>query len=466
MRAAHLYYTLTVCAALLPFVTHAADVRVAKALGSQGLNAIRVSLINDESRAKSSWPYDRPFQHRWTSNRIASKLFSNLTAGTNGITLPDGSSIDVNLPAEGAGVRAIIFGDPCSPKSSWGGCDLKDANGNEYDATTVMPDVLNAVQGGAHPVDFWAMLGDNWYDRYGDEGGATKEFYAMISDAVKSTVFYTTPGNHDFWMYGRALEIDTKPQDQYGNGFMQWYAQDTMAAKRDPTMPFNFSVAPKCTTCEAGVCDCTTQKADASNFFHYSILGNVGLLSFSGAHAWEPQAAWFDEACAYFADAKTQPEHVLLISHFSDCENGACCSSASTGKGSIPGCSTQDMDVFSIQKLLHTSPRFAGGPCARALGAMGHSHCNALKYYSDQTAPIFQLGGMGMSSAACSETSNPSEVWGFGLFDTTGGSRLVYFPFALPDAADQDDVRACLKKNGGDLDACVEGYGTQWWPVA
>ena len=290
----------------------------------------------------------------------------------------------------------------------------------------------------------------------------------MLNPSVKSTMFATTPGNHDFWMYGRALEVDTEPSDQYGNGFLQWYAQDSIAAKDDPSQPFNLSIAPACTTCKAGVCDCTTQKADASNFFHYSILGNVGLLTYSGAHPFEPQEAWFGEACDYFADASPQPEHVLLISHFSDCENGACCTAKSTGKGSIPGCSaTQDMDVYSIQTLLQTSARFAGGPCARAMGAMGHTHCNSMKKYSDMAAPIFQLGGMGMSSAACSETSDPSEVWGFGLLDTTtkNEARLIYFPFALPDDPDQDDVRACLKAHGGNLDACVASYGKQWWPV-
>ena len=44
------------------------------------------------------------------------------------------------------------------------------------------------------------------YDKYGEAGGATKEFYSMLSDAVQATVFFTTPGNHDFWKYGRALE--------------------------------------------------------------------------------------------------------------------------------------------------------------------------------------------------------------------------------------------------------------------
>ena len=141
----------------------APDIRVAKGLGSHGYNSLRISIINDDSAAadKSSW-YNEPFRHRWTANKITSKLFTNITAGTNTIALPDGSSIRVTLPRKGNGIRALLFGDACSPKSSWGGCDMKDSNGNEYDATTVMPEVLNLVQNGSRPVDLWAMLGDNW----------------------------------------------------------------------------------------------------------------------------------------------------------------------------------------------------------------------------------------------------------------------------------------------------------------
>jgi hypothetical protein len=56
----------------------------------------------------------------------------------------------------------------------------------------------------------------------------------------------SVPGNHDFWI--NAAPVYHTPNDQLGNGFMQWYGQDAAAAVSSEasgqTSPYDFSVNP------------------------------------------------------------------------------------------------------------------------------------------------------------------------------------------------------------------------------
>ena len=63
----------------------------------------------------------------------------------------------------------------------------------------------------------------------------------------------SVPGNHDFWVNG-SPQLWTR-QDQLGNGFMQWYGQDSAAAvaadAAGKDSPFDFSVDPDSATADA-----------------------------------------------------------------------------------------------------------------------------------------------------------------------------------------------------------------------
>ena len=103
-------------------------------------------------------------------------------------------------------------------------------------------------------------------------------------------------------------------RDQFGNGFMQWYAMDTLAARGVPPgshlPPFNFSVDPS-----EGHAVFGGHLADVSNFFSYSQIGNVGVVSLSNAYAAEVLRPLITEACAWLAD---QPglRLALMVGHW------------------------------------------------------------------------------------------------------------------------------------------------------
>ena len=62
--------------------------------------------------------------------------------------------------------------------------------------------------------------GDLFYDR---SGRLTRAFFGRLSPRARATPLLAAPGNHDLWVGGApdAAAAD----DQYGNGFMQYYAQ-------------------------------------------------------------------------------------------------------------------------------------------------------------------------------------------------------------------------------------------------
>ena len=66
---------------------------------------------------------------------------------------------------------------------------------------------------------FWQILGDNFYDR---DGSLSREFFSGLNLGAKSAFISSTPGNHDYWVYG--VPILKSKADQFANGFMQYYA--------------------------------------------------------------------------------------------------------------------------------------------------------------------------------------------------------------------------------------------------
>lgn len=86
--------------------------------------------------------------------------------------------------------------------------------------------------------------------------------YSMLTPRAKETIQLAVPGNHDFWEEGEELLL--KDADQFGNGFMQVYAQDVAAALGNASSPFDFSLDPN-----------HRRVASGDNFFFYHSIGNV-----------------------------------------------------------------------------------------------------------------------------------------------------------------------------------------------
>ncbi len=64
---------------------------------------------------------------------------------------------------------------------------------------------------------------------------------------VKSAFFATVPGNHDFWINAAPTQYVTT--DQLGNGFMQYYGQDTVSSLMNDCesgsgLPYDFETHP------------------------------------------------------------------------------------------------------------------------------------------------------------------------------------------------------------------------------
>jgi hypothetical protein len=130
----------------------------------------------------------------------------------------------------------VILGDPCF-QSDWVDC----VYGRRLDIFNRTIELLNAMN--AHDdVHYLQLLGDNFYDQ---EGSATHAWFQTLSLQSKSKLFGTVPGNHDYW-------INSSPEwytqrDQLGNGFMQYYGIDTLAAGAGDAAdadPFDFSQDP------------------------------------------------------------------------------------------------------------------------------------------------------------------------------------------------------------------------------
>lgn len=390
--------------------TSGLDVRVVRGLGSRGYGSVRLSLITAaapsaaldhitiaaSSAANFSQPvvkpftYSEPFQHRWTDKHLSTVVFSMLPGDeaqdADAYRPSQGSSVraafsepltatvqvgddtlQLRLPAQGAGVRGIIFADPCI-SSDFLYC-LYEV---DFDIHRKLSTFLNVAF--AHPkrdVDFWQILGDNFYDM---DGSVSPRWFRSLNAEVKAAFFTTVPGNHDIW-------IDADPRyfrkdDQLGHGFMQYYGQDTIAAthhnaSQDADVPFDFSVAPDGVDAHA--------LPPAANFFTYHQLGNLAFFGYSGAHSFEDNAESFSEACLWALEHEDSIDAILLLGHWHAGGNGASFAAAT------PHTYNAMMTLPHCQPLMHKVRYF-----------MGHRHCNMMT----QRHVGFMVGAQGMSDAS------------------------------------------------------------------
>lgn len=159
----------------------------------------------------------------------------------------------------------IIIGDPCIT-SQWVQCVYI----NKFQPFNRITELLNAMFE-HEDMDFWTILGDNFYDQ---DGIASAGWMSALSDSTKSHIFQTVAGNHDYWVH--AAPTLWVPADQLGNGFMQFYGQDTLAASE--SSPYDFSQDPDLSSLLHMVLPIH------ENFFWYNKLGNLGYIGYSGLY--------------------------------------------------------------------------------------------------------------------------------------------------------------------------------------
>jgi hypothetical protein len=402
------------------FVSGAADVdiRVARAMGNKGYNQVRVSVISNGTVSSPYFDYSQQFKYRWTNKYLNTGLVS-VTPGQHTTLNIAGKSVNIYLPKENEGTRGVLIADPCIT-SKWIVCAYKE----KYDTFNRFSSLINAINA-RDDSTFYQILGDNFYDQDGD---VSSTFFGSLTDAAKARFLYTTPGNHDFWV--NASPKLAVPMDQYGNGIMQFYGQDTKAATSGS--PFDFSVNPDGNYGN----DHGENVAAASNFFFYNKIGNIGFIGYSGAHSYESMIPYFTEACEWAQTAN--PAVLLLVGHWNSDGDG--CESSAT----VP-------NVYQEMKSLP-----ACAPVANKLKYfMGHKHCN----YITEADNGYMIGGAGMSDKDCMGD------FGFTVVDTFDNKfRVYYFPVAhASDYDNYDTIINCIQANG--VSGCYH-LATKWTEVS
>jgi hypothetical protein len=379
------------------------EVRISKALGEHGYGAVRISVIdgpNNTRAAYDKFSYDQGFRYRWRTHRLRTMLQKGLPSGATDVDI-DGSRVTIRLPAEGDGVRGILFGDPCT-EPGFVGCI-------HVNMSQRLPRLVNSLA----DVDFRAIIGDAFYDL---DGSVTSRFYSRLTPRAKEVVQLAVPGNHDFWYKGDPLL--GQADDQRGNGFMQWYGQDTLGASTSGDSPYNFDSDPDATG---------SPLANWSNFFFYHTIGNVGFIGFSNAHGFEEQP--FRRACSFFGKSPTPPAAIYLLGHWNiplfGCGVGETTPAVYARVRELPGCDAP----------------------GRLTYAMGHVHCNRVA--ADRHG--FLLGGTGVRGGpplGCN-------VFGFAYVDTTGHRELgAHFGLSSPSSDRYQEILECFERRG--IGACLD----------
>ena len=278
------------------------DLRVTPGLGSKGYGSARISVITNATNPLINedadfFTYNKPFQYRWKDKFLHSK-YENIISSNNKnskktVTI-NGTNVTINYPIENTGVRGIIIADPCF-HGAFMGCTF----GGKFQTFERSTALLNA---GAKDIDYWMILGDNFYDRYGN---LSTTWYDQINLELKSKLFATVAGNHDYWSVG--TPILASESDQFGNGHMQFYGMDSIASKNNNVQFLNFSVNPDKQSSGH-------RMASIENFFSYFKIGNAGFLLYSGGYTYQDTKKYFQEGCEYFKQSKPAVAFIVGVS--------------------------------------------------------------------------------------------------------------------------------------------------------
>jgi len=385
------------------------DVRVTPVLAKRGYNFVRVSMIDDASSATQPdttpadlFTYSKQFQYRWTNMRLNSGLLAISPGNTTSVTI-GGTTFDILLPSEGQGVRGIVIADPCY-SGKWVSCQF-GAKLQTFDRITGFLNAAAAVPASEGGIDFFMILGDNFYDR---TGKLTTKFFSALSAQAKAKLFAAAPGNHDYWVGGSPM-IQSQKKDQFGNGFMQYYAMDVMAGANDAVNFLDFSQNPS-----KGSGYMKKNLPKASNFQSYFKIGNLAFISYSGAYSDKEQTPFLKEACKWLGEQKDVMS-AFVIGHWNDgglgCADGMSVPQVRAKVEAIDGC---------------------GEYSDRLKYLMGHTHCNQVT----ETNVGFMVAGMGMEGCG---------NFGVPVVDTTNGTtQVLYYP--IQESSSSTDKYAVIEE--------------------
>jgi len=309
------------------------DLRVSKAMHIRGYGKVRISVVDSGSADYSGFfNYEAPFAHRWTGLHLHSVVKEVPSNGTAVFEI-GGQRVELRLPAEGHRSRGLFFADPCVVSRDFT-CPLAE----RFRTFDKLVDVVNTVVG-SNEIDYWGIVGDNFYESSSPIG---QIFFSQISLHAKAKPFLSVPGNHDFWISGQP---PGKPWDQFGNGFMQYYGQDTEAAVRNGgATPFDFSASPE-----------EHQLPRLENFVFSHQIGDVGFFGYSGAHRWSELKPFTEKFCRWVNSTNTI-RTVVVLGHWQR-DDGGCVD-------------TSAPNVWSAISQQHE--------CGEKLVLFvdGHTHCN------------------------------------------------------------------------------------------
>lgn len=408
------------------------DLRVSLPYAARGYDAVRVTVVNNGASFNATdvavdparFDYSAPFIKYWSEKTLYTgvKPLAPLAsdAGRVGGTFDLGGqlgNITASIPAKGKGVKLLLVADPCfSSEYLW--CPY----GDSLQIFTRLSGMLNAALGA--DVDAWAMLGDNFYDPHGVLSPA---FMAAMSLEAKSKPLVTLPGNHDFWQLG--LPYVPLGYDQFGHGFMQYWGTDSAAAFA-ATSGGNASAVPFNLTNQGNVLN---PLADVRNFFSYNMIGNLVLISFSGAHTQEESAPLFAEACQFVKTVN--PAYVFVLGHWNEQKMGC----------------QKGMTTADVHHYLTSSVDGCSQIANRIKYFEGHVHCNLI------VAPHigFRVAGFGM---------NGCDNFGFPLVEISDDGTLdvSYFPIVGGNGtvpSDQETPSTSQDIDFNSLIACVQEHG-------
>lgn len=381
------------------------DVKVSKAMGSRGYEKVRISVVDDGSTDYGSFfDYNAPFAQTWSHLHLHSAI-KDIPTGAATFDIA-GTQLDVKLPRQGSHARGFFIADPCFSSR-----DMFCPYAQGFKVLDRLADVINKVVG-SDDVDFWGILGDNFYESKSPIGDA---FFARLNMTVKSKPFISVPGNHDFWIVGGP---PGSGYDQFGYGFMQYYGQDTQAGMRS-SVPYDFSVARA-----------PHLLPIAENFLVSHQIGDLAFFGYSGAHPWKTLQPYAAEFCRWMENASSVTT-ALVLGHWNDDNLG--CSDTSVPNvwshmKSLPGCSSKLM-----------------------LYVDGHEHCNKV------TEPDhgFMIGANGMGG--CGQ-------FGFMILESNDDPvkpvRVDYFEINNQSHDYWDDVWGCLSTNG--YIGCRDSHAQGW----
>ncbi|CAK9000008.1 Hypothetical protein SCF082_LOCUS6309, partial [Durusdinium trenchii] len=360
---------------------------------------------------------------------LHSKILS-VKPGTSTEVDVAGTKITIQLPREDGPTSGIVWADP-DVSSRWRGSNMIE----DFEAFNRSHEMINAITASTSGLDFFQIVGDTFYDQ---DGRITSTLMDEFSEGTKSKFWMLSPGNHDIWVEGTPSQ-DTG-HDQHAMGFMQYYAQDTVASLTHDV--FDLTVDPA-----------TIQQPQVTsdNFFWFNKIGNLGFVGFTSSAQWSQVEPRLEQACAYFANNPAAA--VFLVAHWDIQGLGA----------------SADMAINSVRERALTIPGCDIGD--RLKFVTGHRHCNIILNMGVSEPVGFLVGAHGLSTLGekAERHCHPLDSqFGFLYIETTEDEhlRIHYFEEAntLEPSALYDKLLKCVRSNGAGLAGCTH-LATTWLSV-